>query len=485
MSRPRVDKRALALRQAWITGDLSYKLRPYQRELYDFFWKSIRDPGCKTAVTEIARRSGKSFVATLVSLEYSLRVPQAQIWFVAPSRQSLRNITAPTMAQLLVDCPPELKPVHNSQTHSYVFPSTGSTIRLGGANAGAANDMRGTSAHLAVVDEVGFVDDPTDLVSSVLMPMTLTTAGTLLLATTPPASPAHPFIEMALEARARGHHFMRDVYWCGYPPEELKIIADSVGGTESAAWRREFLCERVVDSKLAIVPEWRKEFVEARPDEDPLAKYRHRYVALDPGFSDLTAVLFGTYEFEKARLTIDGELMLPGHDFTTPTLADGIRKKEEQLGYTKSGGCYRRVADNNNLNLLADLSRVHGLAFSPTTKEDLPAMVNAMRMFVAAGRLRVHPDCRTLLATLEGGVWKSPAHIGRDFARLGDSLGHCDAIAALMYLIRNLDTWTNPIPANLGFDFQTMQPARVPQDEPVAGAAQILTSIFARPRFKR
>jgi hypothetical protein len=53
-----------------------------------------------------------------------------------------------------------------------------------------------------------------------------------------------------------------------------------------------------------------------------------------------------------------------------------------------------------------------------------------------------------LIDSLKYGLWNEKRS---EFAR-SKTLGHFDAIAALMYLIRNIDEATNPIPVKLGFN---------------------------------
>jgi hypothetical protein len=67
---------------------------------------------------------------------------------------------------------------------------------------------------------------------------------------------------------------------------------------------------------------------------------------------------------------------------------------------------------------------------------------------VAEGRIIVHPRCKQLAGCLEFGVWDEKR---RKFERT-ETLGHFDALAALIYLVRNLDVHTNPIPRDYKFD---------------------------------
>lgn len=61
--------------------------------------------------------------------------------------------------------------------------------------------------------------------------------------------------------------------------------------------------------------------------------------------------------------------------------------------------------------------------------------------------LVINPKCKYLMACLEGGRWKDK-RIRQEFAE-SKLLGHMDGLAALVYLIRNLDQG-NSVPHLLG-----------------------------------
>ena len=70
---------------------------------------------------------------------------------------------------------------------------------------------------------------------------------------------------------------------------------------------------------------------------------------------------------------------------------------------------------------------------------------------VADGRIVVHPRCTQLLGCLKYGVFNNKRS---EFAR-SNVYGHYDHLAALIYLVRNLSTHSNPIPADHGFENHT------------------------------
>lgn len=158
---------------------------------------------------------------------------------------------------------------------------------------------------------------------------------------------------------------------------------------------------------------------------------------------DKTACLFARYLFKDAKAYVERELVLEKPNFTTEKLAGDIKRICSELGYQK---IYRAAADNNNPILIADLNSLHNLNFFPTTKDDLEAQVNDLRLWVGSGRLIVNPACRELIGCLKYGVWNDK----RTAFDQSKNFGHFDALAALMYLVRNIDRTYNPIPATYG-----------------------------------
>jgi hypothetical protein len=246
-------------------------------------------------------------------------------------------------------------------------------------------------------------------------------------------------VTYAQAAQLEGNYAEFDIYKSGYSPEIIGRFCKEAGGSNSTTWKREYLCQFVVDESLAIIPEWKDEFIQESV-RDEYFGYYFTYEGMDLGVTDFTAVVFGYYDFRRAKLFIEDEIVMNGPKMTTKILADALKAKDQELWKDKK--VYRRMADNNNPLLLQDLASMHGISFAPTSKDDLDAMVNELRLFVGAGKVIVNPKCKHLLGCLKFGIWQENR---RQFARSA-SFGHFDGLAALIYLVRNLDVNTNPIP---------------------------------------
>lgn len=359
--------------------------------------------------------------------------------FAAPTGKALKKITMPIFKMLLVDCPEKIKPVYKVQEQVWVFPN-GSEIHMAGTDNGNAESLRGTASDLNFIDEAGFASDLDYVLKDILMPQTITTGGKTLLGSTPPRTPAHDFTEIARECEVEGFFTKLTIHDNASIDEITKErYCKEAGGPLSTTWRREYLCEDVIDEDLAIIPEWKDDFIREIP-RDQFYGYYHKYVGMDLGRVDNTELVFGTYLFKPATLYIEDELCMGGASWTTITLKEAIFKKEAELWADQKP--FRRISDNNNPHLITDLSSLHNCYFMETDKESLEAMVNEVRLMVGEGRLIIHPRCVRTIGCLKYGIWDER----RKMFERSKAFGHFDALAALIYLVRNLAKNSNPVP---------------------------------------
>ncbi len=458
----------LDVKECWKRGDLSYKLRPVQKKMAAMLQKkrSLKK------LLNCSRRIGKSFTALVCSSETLLQEKNQAIRFGAPTQKSLRKIIHPLMMEICKDAPEDCRPVWKSQDGLYFFPSTGSELHISACNNGHEEDLRGTAARRCVLDEAQLIKNLKYVIEDILMPQLLTTGGDLWILGTPPKTPAHDFVEYAQILKEKGDYAEYTIDESGYDKSIIEQFCGEAGGRESTTFKREYLCQFVVDSNFSIIPEWKPAFVQEYK-RDEFYKFYLRYEGMDIGVRDLTAVLFGTYDFRRATLYIEDEFIINGPKMTTNLISSGVSEKERNLWGNLS--VHQRIADNNNLILLQDLSLVHQLHFSPTSKDTLEAMVNNLRLWVSAGRVVVNPKCTQTLGGLQYGVWDDKR---KDF-ETSTVFGHFDALAALIYLVRNIDTITNPIPFNYGLDPEKQF---IQIKEPLTQTEKMIKNIFGNRR---
>jgi len=437
-----VLERKQALRIAWKRGLLTYKLYDYQLELYVIVsqGKSIK------TVINSSRRWGKTTVLLLYALIFAIKNPGAQVKIATTTAKSLRKTIFPIMRMLMGDAPNEYKPKWNSQDECYRL-WNGSEIHVHGTDAQRHDGLRGQRTDLGIVDEAAYCHDLNYVVQDILLPQTLTCGGRLILASTPSkkvTQSGEEFKDFCLQAERQGSYFTKTIYDNkSLTPELIKMYMDESGGEDSVTWQVEYLCKFMVDPEKRLVPEWNSLYLDD-PEPDKYFNFYHKYTCMDLGVKrDYTCMLFGYYNFAEAKLIILDEHLMK--NMTTQELVDDMVRKETK--HFTNLPIYRRIADSDNPLLLNDMGTLHGLAIIPTNKTTLETMVNNMRTFIGAGRLSVHSRCTYLIGCLEHGVWadNEMGRQRRDFGRT-TAYGHFDGIAAIMYLIRNLDTSTNPVP---------------------------------------
>ncbi len=229
--------------------------------------------------------------------------------------------------------------------------------------------------------------------------------------------------------------------------DTIQRLMKEAGGAESTTWRREYLCEFILDDDLALTKEWKDEYFIDIP-KDEFYVYYHKLVGMDLGRKDHTAVIFGYYDFKKACLVIEDELTMNGPNWTNLTLKDEITAKETNLWPEMKA--FRRISDNNEPNMLIDLNQTYGMHFMPVTKDaSLEQMVNRVREWVRDGRIIISPKCKMLRGCLKYGVWDKNR---KAFARDPKVYGHFDHFAALMYLLIHNATSSNPIPVDHSYN---------------------------------
>ena len=339
---------------------------------------------------------------------------------------------------------------------------TGSRLYLRGVNEDRGESARGSASHIIVCDEFGSWRNPHYIITEVLGPQLLTTRGKLVFMGTPPNNQTHLFYDIKDKAVEEGRFIQRLIH--DQEIVEWDVIEEAIkraGGWESTAVKREYLCQKVTDPKFSIIPEWKDEYIQDIP-RDEYFQFYLKIDALDIGVRDLTVCLLAYYDFRRAKLIVIDEIVMNGPAMTTEKLAEAIRAKETEHFGIKWGLIYegpkqrwrveppehfrmRRVSDIDLL-LLSDLTNIHSLYFEPTDKGYLEEMVNEVRLWVGAGRVLINPRCKYTIDSLRYGIWDEK----RNEWERSDRLGHFDALASLMYMIRNVDSRTNPIPATFG-----------------------------------
>jgi len=435
------DKESLefTLWAAWNLNRIDYLLHPGQDVINEAYQKVEN----KLFVANCARRFGKTFWIAVISLKVARSKPLARVKIASAFLKDVEEYIVPTFDIVMESMPDDIRPIYLESKKKYVF-DNGSEIQIVGLDR-SPNGGRGNYCDLYIFDEAGFIKNLSYIYSSIVVPMTMYREGArVIMISTPPKTPDHDFIDFIIKAKRENAYVELDIF---KNPMVTKEIADEYKReclTETD-WLREYMCQIVTDKTSAIIPEMSNlNYTRISKDEN-YSKY-HKYVSMDLGVRDLNVTLFAYYDFLRAKLVIEREHVMSGPEMTTPKLHAEISSIEKELWNGETP--YKRVADNNNPLLLLDLGSIHGMFFHSTSKDSLHAMVNNLRVWIANNRIEIDESCKFLIDSLNFGVWNDQR---TEFAR-SKSLGHYDAIASIMYLVRNVDEQTNPVKQNLKFN---------------------------------
>jgi len=434
-----------AHRILWLKNELAWKLHAGQLVI-DEIYRSVK---AKLFVAICARRFGKTYWVAVICVMVARSIKNGRIKVASAYLKDVEEFIVPAFEMVMDDMPDDLRPKWNESKKKFRF-NNGAEIQLVGLDRNP-NAGRGNYCDLYVFEEAAFIKNLKYLYSSVVVPMTMYRENArVLMITTPPQSPDHDIVDFCIKAKQENAYVELDIYKIPMvsPAMIEEYKRECLTDTD---WLREYLCQFVTDKSKAILPEMLGYDYKRGPKTQSYDLF-HKYVSMDLGVRDLNVTLFGYYDFVRAKLVIEREHVMSGPEMTTPILHNAISKIEKDLW--NGAEPYKRVADNNNPLLLLDLGSVHNMFFSSTSKDNLHAMVNKIRVWIASGRLEIDESCKILIDSLKFGIWNDARS---EFAR-SKSLGHYDAIASIMYMIRNIDEETNPIPIKLGFDQVNLDP---------------------------
>ena len=429
-------------------------------------------------VLDISRQRGKSWLCCVLWLVLCHCLPGFIVKYCAQEQKSVRAIVQPTVDAIMATCPEEMRPRFIFHDSKWEFPN-GSNCTAAGADNKQYIALRGQKAHLYIKDESAFYSDY-EAVERVLAPQTQTTGGFGIDASTPPETPGHPYTTVAKSARRRGRYSHRTIY--NHPrmsPARVEAYlqkeADKKGLTleqfkQTTYYRREYLCEHVVEEARVIVPEWSHVEAKAVVEYPRPARYT-AYTVIDPGETrSLFVGLHGFWDFIAGVLYIEDETVLryPSTSDSGEALVEAERRLwAEDLACGRIDAVIRK--SDVEMVLIRDLAKhPYNLQFDVTEKTNADAARNNARAAIAKGQVLIHPRCKTLLLTLDTGIWNK----ARTSYEFSDQIGHADAWDALCYMWRNVQRNRNPnaLPASTYSPPAGQRVARTSAQNAVRGA---------------
>lgn len=446
----REEVRKRVVKTLWERGNLRYLLDATQKKIV----AALESSKSRKFYFLCSRRLGKSFTLVTLAVEKCLQKPNARVLYAAPYAKDAKEIVSDIMVEVLKDCPPELRPDYKQQDREYHFPN-GSIIRFKAVNGEQAQHLRGGAADYVFLDECGIMDDLRYVVTSVVMPMLLTTGGRLILATTPPKSPGHDSAVIYEECAAQGASVTFTIHDNARVSDEIKAefliesgerpddALDVLYGRKpprSTDTQREYFCEFVTDANTAVLPEFDGQARIEMVRESPRPEFFDTYVAIDPGMKDRTGILYAYWDFIRGKLVIEDESLLQSP--STLTIAETLLEKEFELWRNQDP--YLRISDVD-LRLSADLWELHRIKVAQADKQDSLGAINRVRNMIQTRAVEIHPRCEHLIRQMKNATWNNK---GSDFSRDAEKGpdGHYDLVAALKYLCRHVNYKKNPYP---------------------------------------
>ncbi len=444
-----------AKEQLWRAGVLDWKLSEVQRIMKSQILGDVN----KINVVLSSRRIGKTYLMCTMALEMCLQKPGAIVKYAFPKQNMAKKMLLPVMRKILEDCPKDIKPEYMTADKVFRFPN-GSEIQISGTDNGNIENLRGGDSHLNILDEAGFMFDLTYGVRSVLGPTTKTTGGRTILISTPSRSENHEFIiDWVYPYQAEGRIQIFTIFDNPNLTQDAikEALSEYPTGDKDPMFRREYLCEITRSSETAILPSLTPEIEKVIiTDKYEIPVFKDCYVSMDIGGSDLTAVVFGYYDYLNATTVIQDELIF-GKEVNTKDVAEAIKNKELELWSNPIDKSpippYLRISDNNNLIMLTDLQRDYGIIFIPTKKDNREAAINSLDVAISQHKVVINPKCKHVVYHCKFAEWNKNRNAFKNLKNSPSGEvkgGHADALAALIYLHRNIIKSKNPYPVGYG-----------------------------------
>lgn len=446
-----VDAEAAVLaakHELWRRGDLAWKLDKTQKKMYDAIQR-----GRRKHCLLCSRRLGKSFLLVVVAFETALKKPNQRISYAAPFGRDASDIATDLAVEIMLDCPEDIRPEYRAATKEYVF-KNGSVIRFAGLNSEHAQQLRGRKAHLFIIDEMGLCDDVKHVIQDVAMPMTLTTGGRMIFATTPARSPGHDSSIIIKKMLADGevstftildnHRVGNDVkaeylIEAGERPEAIPEILAGLRLPESTTALREYFVQLdITDAETAVIPEFTAQAQKDIVFDIERPPFFDSYVCVDPGSVDNTGILYAYWHFLEKKLVIEAESLLKRP--STHDIARAIQTQEAALWGVKPP--LTRISDIDP-RLVMDLWQNYGLSFKQANRQDAFGAIDNVRTMIRRREIIIAPSCTSLIRQLKNATWNRKA---TDFERTQED-AHFDLLAALKYLAREIVKGKNPFPS--------------------------------------
>lgn len=426
----------------WQLGELSYKFDQLQIGIYQTVCAAY--PRAKQICILSSRQIGKSFWVLAFALEYLIKNPGSIVRILAPTKVKAHELVEDNLLRIMEDCPPNFIQKQKTQLR-WNIRSNGSSLRIGPLESAHVDTNRSGNAKLVIYEECGFVsaDEFNYARQSVIGPQLLRSNGHEIFVTSPSRDPEHPLHNIVLpECDILGTLFRYTVYDSpSLTSDQIEEAARRSGGIDSEDFQREYLAKIIRSASLMVIPKIDEKLTFIEFDVD--STQRHRVICVGDwgGVKDMTVFLILFYEPNTDLTYVVEELVFPSNT-VTDTIAEGLQEWIDRYGL-------EQIWADVPGQLSIDLGAMFQLKIGIPPKNDWLAAVNTMAARFALNKMRINkPLCPFLYKSILGGIFNKHR---TDFER-SSSLGHCDALAAMMYGIR-VQNHTN----SMGINFSPVE----------------------------
>jgi hypothetical protein len=452
--------------------------------LYDNLW-----------VDECGRRHGKTARALVVDVEEMIQRPGCRGLIATPLAKSIGGIIVPLTKILFAGAPdgyfPKYVRSHGPDGPGLYIEAVDSYCKLIGLDKNP-DATRGEYLDFAHISEAGFVKGLYELVTSVLMPQFRYRPHAWLAMETSTAKVADCEFnsEFREDAKLRGAyrtHTIRDN--TSLTEDEIDQEERRSGGAGSAQCQRELYCELTRDPDDMVVPEFDESVHVVAPELIERPRYALAHVGFDPGTTDPHGLVWLYFDWSRQCIVVEGawarsnastgtiaatvqefEARLWGAAHRAP----GERKRELSIRealmtgddkvweapqaaltywdageYSLKPNPYSRISDIDNQFVL-DMNTDHGMNVrkalkGPGSKE---ADTEHLRVLFGARPVKIvivrNGHTEPLIMQLRSGEWNTDETGHRTDWKRTKTLGHLDCIAALKYVVRDVQWTKNP-----------------------------------------
>ncbi len=407
----------------WRKGLLKWKLWPQQINIYEEIRK-LKD-NIDTVVVLCARQFGKSYLESALAIEDCIRNPGVSVLVVGPTINQTTDIVNQSLRNLAHDSPSGLIKRSKSESRWYIGDSE---LLIGGFDINNSSRIRGRTLYNIYLEELVDSNPDTylDSIRSDLAPaLTHSKNGRLLYFTTLPKFPDHPFIMDTIPgAQLSGAYYSYTINDNKQLTEEqYEACIKRSGGAHTVEFKREYLNQIVRDPGIICVPSYDDDKHTIKDIPKPEKAYWQ--ITMDTGgVRDKTVALLHTYHFVADKLLYAEEKVF---DANTSTVDINDSLKEWFLKYK-----IHQVTIDAPGQLLIDYAQMFQVNAQLPPKADWLGNLNNLEMHVASNKVLISENCPFLRQSLRSGTFNKQK---TDFERT-EALGHCDAIAAMMYSIR-------------------------------------------------